>query len=442
MPYSTSKQIFRVLFFSLVGGIIGLQFDAFWVGFGIALFVDAVSKIYFYNQLISWLAKGASTKLPLANDFWSTLMDHILKIIEALRSEKDLLQSNVEYFKESFQALNDAVIVIDQNGKIDWANTSANRLLGINIENDGGQSFNNLIRSPEVIEYLEKKPFGEPLSIISPKQVDSRLEIQATIFRHNLTLLFVRDITDLYKLDSMRRDFIANVSHELRTPLTVITGYLETLKVHGSELPSPWPNAIDQMQHQSKRMDLMVEDLIWLSRLESLPVDENKFETFNLYELLQAVTDEVKLSYPDKITQVLFSDSGSSSESEINKATMMLGNLKELRTVFSNLAQNAAKYTGEEGRIDILVYIEGQYLLVAFKDDGIGIDKKHLPRLTERFYRADDSRTTSTGGTGLGLAIVKHILVRHEAKLEITSQLGKGSTFSCYFPMKLFQPEE
>ena len=440
MFFAVIKQVLQLMALAFVGGLIGKEFGHFWIGFSLALLIEAISKSYYFHHVYAWLKEGANGSKPFANNFWSALTGQVAKITTKLRMENDLLKSNVEYFKESFQALNDAVVVIDDNGIIDWANSSAERLLGIYLEQDAGQLFSHLIRAPEVINYLDQADYTSPISIISPTSLECRLEIQVTRFRKNYTLLFARDITDLYKLETMRRDFVANVSHELRTPLTVISGYLETLRDHSDNLPPVWLRAIDQMLNQSARMDEMVDDLIWLSRLEALPSDDKEFECFSLQVLLQSIINDVELSFPTKVVSLSF-ESSYISDIKLNfDATVKLrSNFLELQSAFTNLIQNAAKYTSDDGKIDIKCSILTNKLHVCFSDNGVGIDSKHLNRLTERFYRVDDSRTSGTGGTGLGLAIVKHILARHQADLHIDSELGKGSQFTCVFPLTLIE---
>ena len=421
---------------SFIGLLVGYQWDNIWFGLSVALTIYIVSHLYHYQRLDEWLAKGGSPDKPFTSLFWSTIMDQMLRLLNQLRKDKAQLKSDVEYFKESFHALETAVVVVDARGTIDWCNLASTYLLGIDIERDRSQLFNNLIRSPEVINYLETRDFDKPLEIVSPRSLDIRLEVQATTFRQNYTLIFARNITEVFKLEAMRRDFVANVSHELRTPLTVITGYLETLRDHGDDLPAAWRRAISQMLGQSHRMDSMVEDLIWLSRLEALPTNDNDIEAIDLGGILASVVSDAQLSAPDKTIDIdIAVNKFKALDVELTDPLQITGCYLELRSAFGNLVQNAVKYTPEAGRIQVQCYPEHDKLIVRVADDGDGIDSHHLPRLTERFYRVDSSRTTATGGTGLGLAIVKHTLARHDAELEITSVVGAGSQFSCVFPL-------
>ena len=436
---------------SFIGLLVGYQWDNIWLGLSIALAIYILSHLYYYRRLDEWLAKGGSAEKPFTDLFWSTIMDQVLRLLSQLRRDKAQLKSDVEYFKESFQALESAVVVVDTRGAIDWCNLASANLLGIDITRDRSQLFNNLIRSPEAISYLEARQFDKPLEIVSPLAIDIRLELQATTFRQNYTLIFARDVTEVFKLESMRRDFVANVSHELRTPLTVITGYLETMRDHGEDLTPVWSRAIAQMLEQSHRMDSMVKDLIWLSRLEALPAKDNEIEVIDLIAILASVVSDAQLSAPNKIVDIdiamdKFIALGTGLAEPGNvlaEPLQIMGSYLELRSAFGNLVQNAVKYTAEDGHIQVQCFPRHNKLIVRVVDNGDGIDSLHLPRLTERFYRADSSRTTATGGTGLGLAIVKHILARHDAELDIASVVGEGSQFSCVFPLsRLSTPPE
>lgn len=431
-----SSELSKISFLSFIGILVGYQLGNIWLGLSIALGIYLISHLYHYRRLDEWLAKGGRVEKPFTNLFWSTIMDQVLRLLNQLRRDKIQLKSDLDYFKESFQALESAVVVVDNRGSIDWCNLASTHLLGVDLERDKQQPFHNLVRSPEVLTYLETRDFEKPLYIVSPCSLDIHLELQATTFRQTFTLIFARNVTDVFKLETMRRDFAANVSHELRTPLTVIKGYLETLRDNSEDLPDIWSRAIDQMLDQSDRMDSMVEDLIWLSRLEALPVKDDDIESIDLNAILSSVIHDAQASAPNKSIQLdIAIDQFKALDISISDSLQMSGCYLELRSAFSNLVQNAVKYTAQDGHIQVQCYPHYDKLVVRVIDNGNGIDAVHIPRLTERFYRADASRTSSTGGTGLGLAIVKHILARHEAELDIKSKVGEGSQFSCLFPL-------
>lgn len=419
--------ILRLTLFLFLGVLAGYQIGNILLGLVFALSAFIFTMLFNYRLFQQWLDLGATTKKPLLNSFWIGIVDQINRIVGKLKEENDKLRADVEFFRDSFQVLDSAVIVIDAKGAIVWANSAALTMLGVNYERDQRELLVNLFRAPAFIKYLNNKQFDDFLIINSPGDASKTLEVQAIPFRQSQVLIFARDISELAQLERVRQDFLANVSHELRTPLTVLTGYLETLKDNASQFPSAWSNVFEQMLEQSNRMDNMVTDVIWLSRLESLPDDEYH-DRVPVAGLIQSIISDISVA-SDK-TLSLSMDSRIQSDKPIS----LLGSYDELHSAFSNLIQNAVKYTGPEGVISVTCYHRGDTFRVNVSDNGEGIDPVHIPRLTERFYRTDESRASSTGGTGLGLAIVKHVLGRHDARLEITSQLGKGSDFICVFP--------
>jgi two-component system phosphate regulon sensor histidine kinase PhoR len=235
--------------------------------------------------------------------------------------------------------------------------------------------------------------------------------------------MLVRDVTRVHQLEQMRKDFVANVSHELRTPLTVIAGYVETLLDHAEGINPRWRRALEQMQQQDQRMQRLINDLLMLAKLEATdyPADNQPVAVDLL--LLSIKADAQALSGQRQHCITL----------ETDAKVQLKGSETELRSAFSNLVFNAVKYTPDEGTIHIRWYSDSAGAHLSVQDSGPGIELKHLPRLTERFYRVDSSRNANTGGTGLGLAIVKHVLMRHRARLEVSSVLGQGSAFTCHF---------
>jgi two-component system phosphate regulon sensor histidine kinase PhoR len=232
--------------------------------------------------------------------------------------------------------------------------------------------------------------------------------------------VFIKDVTEQDKLERMRRDFVGNVSHELRTPLTVIKGYIETLQSLMPEFDERLTKSLGSMDVQTARMESLISDLLWLSRIESVE-GERKDDQLDLVDMLTHLCDELMAAWPDRKIELVTSSK-----------LCVLGNAAELRSAISNLIVNALKYSDAPVSVKWSDTVVGPALLV--EDQGPGIDPKHIPRLTERFYRVDKSRSQATGGTGLGLAIVKHVAVSHDAKLFIDSELGKGSTFRLVFP--------
>ncbi|MDP2227335.1 MAG: phosphate regulon sensor histidine kinase PhoR, partial [Moraxellaceae bacterium] len=319
------------------------------------------------------------------------------------------------------------IVLIDGNGNIEWWNPAAERLLGLKSPSDFGHPLTNFIRQPAFIRYFEQGPYEEPFNMPSEIQPGQHLQFEITRFGSNDRLMVVDDVTRLHNLEQMRKDFVANVSHELRTPLTVLSGYLETLLANEEALGPRWKRALQQMDAQAGRMTNLVNDLLLLSRLENDSVREEP-RAINIAALLGQLRNEAVAFGMEKNQDITI---------ECDDSIRLVGVESELRSAFSNLVTNAVKYTPAHGRIRIRWYADARYAYLSVQDDGIGIDARHIPRLTERFYRADAGRSTATGGTGLGLAIVKHVLLQHKGRLDIQSSLGKGSTFTCVFPTSI-----
>lgn len=373
------------------------------------------------RRLNQWLDGDRKEAPPEASGLWGEVFDAVYHMRRRQKREKKNLQAVINRVQETTSALKDGVILLDWRGYLDWWNPSAQRLLGF-YNSDQGQSIINFIRHPRFVDYFEAGDYSEPLDIPSPRFAAKRLQFQITRFGKNERLVVVRDITQLYHLEQMRKDFVANVSHELRTPLTVIAGYLETLEDNNSN--PAWQKPLAQMQQQARRMSLLINDLIVLSKLETTDTAFNQ-KPIALAPLLHTIKTEA---------QVLAQEKRQSIALECPESLQVMGNEKELHSAFSNLVINAVKYTPEQGKISIRAWRSGPSVYVSVSDNGVGFDAKHIPHLTERFYRVDPSRNSGTGGTGLGLAIVKHVLLRHDAELQIESVPGKGSVFTCVLP--------
>jgi two-component system phosphate regulon sensor histidine kinase PhoR len=319
------------------------------------------------------------------------------------------------------QALTDGVVLLDQNYQILFCNTTAETQLGLKVTTDRGQPIINLVRLPEFAKYLEQAEFDRPLTMRMDRVEGRVLSVYVIPYAGDRRLMQIKDITQTDRLDQMRRDFVANVSHELRTPLTVLAGFLETLQeieVDAEERQ----RYLAMMSEQSKRMESIVQDLLTLSSIESAPPPEdNVVDMANLIDKLRR--DAEGLSGGRHTIKV-----------EADNELDLRGSEPELVSAFGNLVANAVRYTPEGGTVTISWQTSPQGGEFAVQDTGIGIDPKHIPRLTERFYRVDRGRSRDVGGTGLGLAIVKHSLTRHQAYLEVKSAVGEGSRFAASFP--------
>jgi len=356
---------------------------------------------------------------------WGQVFDTIYDMQRESSGEARRLQAMIDYLRASFASMSDAVVMLDREGNIEWCNDAAQELLGLRREDDTGRQLINLVRAPSFLRYYESENYTAPLEIASPVNTEIQLSISVSFFAEGNRLLFARDVTRTYRLEKMRKDFVANVSHELRTPLTVINGYLETFAEHGGENPR-WDRAVSQMLSQSKRMHNLIQDLMLLSRLETVPRPSEQ-EEISLRSMMEMISEEIHTAAKGHRKVVV----------ECDDSVAIKGQSGELRSAFTNLAMNAARYTEEGDTIVLRWFQDSQHLYFEVEDTGIGIEPQFLPRLTERFFRVDQSRSLDTGGTGLGLAIVKHVLLRHRGELRIHSVPGEGSRFSCVFPKSM-----
>ena len=381
------------------------------------------------SQLLAWLEQPTGTHVPPGRGAWEGVFATLHRRAKRAAEERRELSEALERFRHAAQALPEGVVILDAQRAIEWLNPRAEGHLGLSLAHDVGSPITNLVREPAFIAYIEAGQYAEPL-ILHPLRTPGRtLELQAVRYGESQRLLLSRDISKLARLETMRRDFVANVSHELKTPLTVVSGFVETLLDSLPELSHEDAlHFLGLASQQAQRMQHLIDDLLTLSALEtdSPPPAEERVALAGLFaELLDEAHALSKGRHELRI------------EPAPAPGACLLGSRKELRSACANLLSNAVRYTPEGGviRLSWQATPDGGGVCSVI-DSGIGIASQHLPRLTERFYRVDRGRSTETGGTGLGLAIVKHILERHQATLEITSQLGHGSTFAARFPAK------
>src|SRR5512134_862771 len=322
----------------------------------------------------------------------------------------------------------DGVLVLGADDHIVWANATAERYYGLDARRDAGQPILNLVRNPDFVAYLKSGAFGQPFTLRLARGEELVLSLRIVPYGQDEKLLLARDITQWERLETMRRDFVANVSHELKTPLTVVSGFLETIAdgtVRVEE--SRGKQVLGLMRTQTDRMLRLIEDLLTLSALES-SAQPAREAAIDGHRLLGGIAEEARaLSAGRHAVQL-----------RLGPRATLWGDEHEMRSAITNLVSNAIRYTPRDGRITIEWARHegagGGEGWIAVEDTGIGIEPHHIPRLTERFYRVDTSRSRDTGGTGLGLAIVKHVLTRHQARLDVTSEIGKGSRFAAVFP--------
>lgn len=421
------KEILRLIGLTLLGAVLGWYWHKPALGAAMALIILLAQHIWQLQRLARWLQQPDEVP-PEANKLWGEVFDGIYHYQRRQKADKRQLAVLLERIQESSQALRDGVVMIDQQGDLEWWNQAAQTMLGLSPASDRGQPITHLLRNPRFIDYYERQQYLDPLILPSHVSEDRMLEYQITLFGKNERLLLVRDCTKMQRLERMRQDFVANVSHELRTPLTVLSGYLETFSDHAEQLPAQWQRGLTLMTEQSVRMEHLVTELLTLSRLET---SDFKAETapINVAALLATIRQDA-LALPEYQHQITLA---------VDEQLYLRGCINELRSAFSNLLFNAVKYTPPGSAITLRWYRNQEGVYFQVQDDGPGIDNKHLGFLTQRFYRVDDSRSSQTGGTGLGLAIVKHVMLRHQGRLEITSSAGQGSCFTCHFPLSLTQ---
>lgn len=409
----------------VLGAVLGFPL----AGIALGLIVWAVIQMRRFNVLRQWLVGDTSQEPPELPGAWGEILDALARMQKRTQAREASLRNVISRFQQSSAALPDAVIIIDRNNNLEWWNLAAERLLGLRHTSDRGKPLLNLVRDPVFVDYYRKGQYQEPLELASPLGGDVRLQYQISLFGEGDRLLVARDITRLTQLEQTRQNFVANASHELRTPLTVIRGYLETFL--DQDLPKPLMRGMSQMQQQARRMENLVQDLLLLSRIEA---------TARQAATLKPVLIQSMISHIHEDAVTLSAERNHQFELQIDPQHDLLGLPAELQSALSNLVFNAVRYTPDEGQILIRWWADSKGGHFSVTDSGIGIEARHIPHLTERFYRVDDSRSSASGGTGLGLAIVKHVLMRLGARLEITSRPGKGSCFSCHFPVELVVP--
>lgn len=423
------NALIRLALFLLIGLLIGKEFDAIISGVLISLACYTCFFIADYFLFLRWLDNPQRKFLPIFSGSWLPITQRLERERIASDSSYHELEEEQLFFIKAFNAIESAVVVIDNQYRIEWANKTANRLMNINDKLDRGQIITQLYRSPEFDNFIQSADhLKRSLELKSAHHNDLWLRIEAARFETSI-LIFARDVTEEVKMETIRTDFVGNVSHELKTPLTVITGYLDAMESNLDAIPAPWIKAISSMKEQSVRMNDMVTDLLWLTKLESIPPD-SELELVPMENLLRGIVDEARLAKPEAELSLELIEGDN-----IKPNFKVLGSYNELRSAFSNIIFNAIKYGGETPSVTIQCCQYFKTIEISVSDNGEGISPEHIPRLTERFYRVDDSRTSTTGGTGLGLAIVKHILNRHDGTLRITSKIGKGSRFACVFPI-------
>ena len=420
MPYQSIKS--HVLKLTIA---VGLALAAGWLlGAPLVAALVMLSAYGIWNLYnlfrLSHLLTTPDTDAPHSYGIWSEIFNKFSKLRKSSEKKKRQYQTVIQDFQSLTDALPDATLVLDKHGNITWFNSTAHRMLGLKDPEDLGQPVTNLLRGPDFADWLAiQDEVKSKFEMASPADENIWFSIVAVDYRKNQRLLILRDITKVHNVNQIRRDFVANISHELRTPLTVLIGYLELLR----DADEDTAQVAGKMQTQARQMETLLADLLELSRLQSdsEPGEEDVIDVPAMLAQLLEQMDEISQGRHVIVTE---------TEPGIN----LLGISSDIESVFRNLLLNALNYTPEGGRIEVFWNATDDGAEFIVTDTGIGIPKRDIPRLTERFYRVASDRSRDSGGTGLGLAIVKHVLNGHQAKLEIESELGEGSVFRCVFP--------
>jgi two-component system phosphate regulon sensor histidine kinase PhoR len=437
-----------ILVFLLVASLLALMgwwfsglMLATWLVLACAL-AAACSLLWKIHRLERWISGPDLMSDVRWSGVWLEIAQRMQRLLKLRDKQVSQHEKRLQDFLSAIQASPNGVILLDEQGRIEWFNDTASAHLGLDISRDRLQHVVHLVRDPVFSKYFAQTQHdadviidGRSLTVAQPV----KLSVQLHAYGEGRQLLLTRDITLMTMADAMRRDFVANVSHEIRTPLTVLSGFVETLQMIPLE-ESERKEYLNLMAVQASRMQSLVADLLTLSQLEgSLP--PGTAEKVSLQELMtQVASDAYALSAVLGGQDIEQRQAAHEFVFEPAPAWALLGVRSELLSAISNLVSNAVRYTPPGGKIHVSWSRDAEQVVLSVKDTGPGIAPEHLPRLSERFYRVDRSRSRETGGTGLGLAIAKHVAQRHGGELRIESQLGKGSNFMLALPASRVEP--
>ena len=401
----------------------------------LALGVDSRRGLRFNH----WLAAPDAAHPPAVRGLWGEAAYRVSKALRAEQRKAHESAQRMDAVLAAIQASPNGVVLLDADGRMEWFNHTAAQHFGFQSQRDLLQHVVNLVREPAFVNYFNAGDFGQPVQMLGRPLAGSqpaRLSVQIHPYGEGRKLLLSNDVTATARAEAMRRDFVANVSHEIRTPLTVLAGFVETMQTlplgeHERE------SYLQLMAAQARRMQTLVDDLLTLSRLEGSPLPGDA-ERVDLVAMMRQCEDEAR-----GLSGILHPPEGQPQQISFGPAPdfALAGAAGEVRSAVSNLIINAVRYTPAGGRIGVgWRHLPDGAVRLEVTDTGPGIAPEHLPRLAERFYRVDRSRSRESGGTGLGLAIAKHVAQRHGGELQITSQLGKGSCFALLFPAYRVRP--
>lgn len=417
--------LFRLIVVGCVALAISGLFNVYYgLGFVIvALLIEVCVHVISGVRMLEWLTGADVTRIPMdQSELWRKVFDRMYENRKALITNTRRLEEREARYLKTLSAIPEGIVLVKNDWVLSWWNPRAEELFGLRGERHVGRHLLAVIDDHALINYVRGEQYDAPLIWQRPGS-NQRIEIRIVVADANNALIVARDVTEQERLHATRRDFVANVSHELRTPLTVLSGFIEMAR-QGAEINAHIkPQHLDLMRDQAERMQRLVDDLLTLSRLE-MSENTQEPERIAMDELVSSILSEMRI-----VDKGMHSLSG-----ELTPATLV-GFKDEIRSAVQNLMTNAVRYTPEGGSVIVSCRTNADGTVqVSVKDNGIGIKEEDIPRLTERFYRVDKSRSRATGGTGLGLAIVKHVLMHHKGQLQIESEAGKGSCFTLRFP--------
>lgn len=412
--------LIEILLFLIISNIYsiesGLIFCLIFMSFYIIL------HIYWIYKLSKWLDNPSLSNLPHGTGVWQYIFTKHYQTFKNNKKSKKELVSALDQFTQAAEALMDGVVALNENNEIIWSNKKAQIMLNLNAKKDTGQPINYIFRNTDLINYLEKSDYEESIKINIGTNFDKAIEIKILLFGEKQKVLIAKDISQTIKIEANRKEFISNVSHELKTPLTVISGFIETLGSMAILKNKEHKNILKMMDNQAYRMTKLVDDLLLLSNVES-NLFQNRSEKLQINTIIKKIKKNIPTldAKKHKIKYL------------IKENLNIYGSKKEIESAFLNLITNAIRYTKKNSSISISWGLINGLPIFEVKDNGFGIEKKHINRITERFYRVDPDRSRDSGGTGLGLSIVKNIMKQHNGELKISSDIGKGSSFKLIF---------
>jgi two-component system phosphate regulon sensor histidine kinase PhoR len=428
--YWPGLRVITAVFFVMVGGWLGGEIGALssnaragaLVGSGMLVLCLSWLDGRRAGKLLAWLRAEGPRGTPPTVGLWGEISGRMERLLRLSAQESTRERERLSQFLTAIEAAPNGVLLLDSSEQIEWCNGLAAEHLGLDLERDLKQRITNLVRAPAFVTHLHTRTFDQAVQI---PRTHGRglLSVLIRPYGEGQHLLMTQDVTARERAEATRRDFVANVSHEIRTPLTVLSGFVETM----ASLPlseAERHRVLSLMGQQTRRMQMLVGDLLTLARLEGSP--RPPIDVWVPLARLGAAVESDAWSLSAGRHSLAF---------EWPAEWVVAGSESELQSALSNLVNNAVRYTPEGGEVKVKCERrpEGNFE-IRVADSGSGIAPEHLARITERFYRVDSSRSRDTGGTGLGLSIVKHVVQRHGGELLISSELGRGSNFTIVLP--------